>query len=300
MREFRTSGSVGASGSNPRGDPTLFLRAAAGGEGPQGLRGKREIGRHRGVFEVTVVGGEQVELVILGALVMNPFAINHDPQLQSPDRQLKPGLEAIDIARDRHPPRLGGDQGFHPGPPTQGYFDRVEATQAVEQLEQILLEKGRVHTEFQRQRAPQACANLADQFAHEALRALGVVDVARTVLESENLSGLRQVGEQRVVTGVLGVMGVKAACSPSHFTTGTDDGAVEVDRQSAELQLLDLFIEQLAVDPRQRAQRALSKLLEPVDYRTVAGNAGETAEAREQGIIGKVTQVLEPPRADQQ
>src|SRR5882762_2631763 len=27
---------------------------------------------------------------------MNPFAINHDPQLQSPDRQLKPGLEAID------------------------------------------------------------------------------------------------------------------------------------------------------------------------------------------------------------
>ena len=29
-------------------------------------------------------------------------------------------------------------------------------------------------------------------------------------------------------------------------------------------------------------------------------NAGETAEAREQGIIGKVTQVLEPPRADQQ
>src|SRR5882762_9459551 len=87
---------------------------------------------------------------------MNPFAIDHDPQLQSPDRQLKPGLEAIDIASDRHPPRLGGDQGFHPGPPTQGYFDRVEAALAVEQLEQILLEKGRVQAEFQRQRAPGA------------------------------------------------------------------------------------------------------------------------------------------------
>ena len=31
-----------------------------------------------------------------------------------------------------------------------------------EQLEQILLEKGRVHAEFQRQRAPEARANLAD------------------------------------------------------------------------------------------------------------------------------------------
>jgi hypothetical protein len=57
---------------------------------------------------------------------------------------------------------LGGDQGFHSGPPTQGYFDRVEAPQAVEQLEQILLEKGRVHAEFQRQHASQARANFAD------------------------------------------------------------------------------------------------------------------------------------------
>jgi hypothetical protein len=38
----------------------------------------------------------------------------------------------------------------------------VEATQAGEQLEEILLEKGRVHAEFQRQRTSQARANLAD------------------------------------------------------------------------------------------------------------------------------------------
>src|SRR6202795_4500906 len=132
---------------------------------------------------------------------MNPFAINHDPQLKSPDRQLKPGLEAIDISSDRRPARLGGDQRFHPAPLTEGHFDRVEATQAVEQLEQILLEKGRVHAEFQRQRAPRAGANLADQFAYEALRTLAVVDIAGAVLEPEDLAGLRQVGEQRVVTG---------------------------------------------------------------------------------------------------
>ena len=62
----------------------LFLRAAAGGEGPQGLRGKREIGRHRGVFEVTVVGGEQIELVILRAPMMNPLAIDHAPATPVP------------------------------------------------------------------------------------------------------------------------------------------------------------------------------------------------------------------------
>src|SRR6202158_4740406 len=123
--------------------------------------------------------------------MVNSLAVNYDPQLKSPDRQLKLGLEAIDISSDRRPARLGGDQRFHPGPLTEGHFDRVEATPAGEQLEQNLLEKGRVHAEFQRQRTPQARANLADQFAHEALRALGVVDVARTVLEPQDLPGLR-------------------------------------------------------------------------------------------------------------
>src|SRR6202043_2605571 len=270
MREFRTSGSVGASGSNPRGDPTLFLRAAAGSEGPQGARGEGESGRHRGVFEVTVVGGEQIELVILRAQMVNSLAVDHHPQLKSPDRQLKPGLEAIDISSDRGPARLGGDQRFHPGPLTEGHFDRVEATQAGEQLEQILLEKGRVHAEFQRQRAPQARANLADQFAYKASRTLAVVDVAGAVLEPEDLAGLRQMGQQRVVTGVLGVMRVKAPCSPSHFTTGTDDGAVEVDRQTPKTEFGDFLIVQFAVEAHQRAQRSLRKLLEPVDHR-VAG-----------------------------
>src|ERR1700687_4356474 len=88
--------------------------------------------------------------------MVNSLAVNYDPQLKSPDRQLKLGLEAIDISSDRRPARLGGDQRFHPGPLTEGHFDRVGATQAGEQLEEILLEKGRVHAEFQRQPPPQA------------------------------------------------------------------------------------------------------------------------------------------------
>src|ERR1019366_4927770 len=84
------------------------------------------------------------------------------------------------------------------------------------------------------------------------------------------------------VTGVLGVMRVKAACSPSHFTTGTDDGAVKVDSQTPKTELCDLLIEQFAVEAHQPAQRRLRKLLEPVDHRAVAGNTRQTAEPREQ------------------
>jgi hypothetical protein len=126
------------------------------------------------------------------------------------------------------------------------------------------------------------------------------VDVAGTILEPQDLSGLGQVGEQRIVTGDLAVMGVKAARRPSHFSAGADHGAIQVDSQSGELQFLDLLIEQLAVEPHQRVQRALSKLLEPVDHRTVAGNTRQSAQPREQRIVGHEAQVAQPARADYQ
>jgi hypothetical protein len=56
------------------------INAAAGGEVPQGLPGKGEVGRYRGVFEVTVVGRKQVELVIFRARMMDPLAVNHHRQ----------------------------------------------------------------------------------------------------------------------------------------------------------------------------------------------------------------------------
>src|SRR5229473_994460 len=84
----------------------LLLRPAAGAEVPQRLRREREIGGDGGVLEVAVVGRKQIELVILGALVMNPLAVGH--------------------------------------------LDGVEAASPSEQLEQILLEKCRVHAEFER------------------------------------------------------------------------------------------------------------------------------------------------------
>jgi hypothetical protein len=91
-----------------------------------------------------------------------------------------------------------------------------------------LLEKGCVQTEFQRQRAPQAGAHRAHQFAHEALRSLGVVEVAGTVLAPQDLPGLSQMGQPRVVTGVLGLMGVEAAHRPGDLVASAHHGAVEV------------------------------------------------------------------------
>jgi hypothetical protein len=163
-----------------------------------------------------------------------------------------------------------------------------------------LLKEGRIHAEFQCQRAPEALAQFRDQLAHKNLGTLGVVDVAGTIVEPQDLSGLGQVGEQRVVTGNLPVMGVKAARRPRHFSAGANYRTLKVDSQSGQLQLLDLLIEQFAVEPRQRAQRSLGKLLKPVDYCAITRHAGQPAQPREQRILGDIAQVAQPAPADHQ
>jgi hypothetical protein len=49
-------------------------------------------------------------------------------------------------------------------------------------------------------------------------------------------------------------MGVEAAQGPRDLAAGADHGAVDVNCQSAQIELLNLLIEQFTVDPRQRTK----------------------------------------------
>src|ERR1700674_1914357 len=80
---------------------------------------------------------------------MNPLAVDHHSQIELPLLKLQSGLEAADLGVDRGPLLLGSDQGLDPGPVAEGHLDGVEAASPSEQLEQILLEKCRVHAEFE-------------------------------------------------------------------------------------------------------------------------------------------------------
>ena len=60
----------------------------------------------------------------------------------------------------------------------------------------------------------------------------------------------------RVVARVLGVMGIEATQGPRELAAGAAHGAVDVARQAAQIELLNLLIEQLTVEPHQCASEA--------------------------------------------
>src|SRR4030095_14466714 len=61
-----------------------------------------------------------------------------------------------------------------------------------------------------------------DQLTEKRGRLLGVVHVARAVLDAQDVAGLRDVGEQRIVTAVLPMVGIEGAKRPGDGNARAD------------------------------------------------------------------------------
>src|SRR5260370_11549653 len=181
----------------------LFLRPAASDEVPQWARAEREVSGDRRILEVAIIGGEKIELVVAPALVSNPLAKDYDLQLQLPNFKPQLSFETGDLRMHRQPVGLRGDRSPHPGPLAKGHLDGVKAAAAVQQFEDIFLEKRRIHAEFQNHRAANPRAQLIDQLAHEGLRSLGILYVAGAVLMPQSLPGLGLVPHVRIIVSCL-------------------------------------------------------------------------------------------------
>src|SRR5882724_6515816 len=171
----------------------LFLRPAASDEVPQWAGAEREVSGDRRILEMPIIGGEKIELVVAPALVSNSLAKDYDLQLQLPNFKLQLSFETGDLRLHRPPVGLRGDRSANPGPLAKGHLDGIKAAAAVEQFEDIFLEKRRHHAEFQYRRATTPRAKLIDQLAHVGHLIFKVVDVAGAVLKPQNLPGLGQM-----------------------------------------------------------------------------------------------------------
>ena len=207
-------------------------------------------------------------------------------------------LEAGHPGRQGEPgARLGG-QLFQGQPAPVADLDGVGAAAAREQAQDLPLEKGRIHAEFQGHGAPDARAEAVDEFAQEGDGLLGVMDVPRAILEAQDVPGLGQMGHERVVAQGLAMMGIEAAEGPLHFGPGTHDGAVDVHRQARQPEFRDRLDHEVVVELDHRREGGLGELLEPVAHGMGGGDAGQAAEARDQRVAGEIAQVFEAPRAD--
>ena len=121
--------------------------------------------------------------------------------------------------------------------------------------------------------------------------------IAGPILHPQDVARLGHVGEQRIVAGILAVMGIEAAEGPAHRRPRADHGAIDIDREARQRQAREGLDDEVVVELDERGQRPLGELPQPVAHRARRGQARQPAEARDQRIAGDVAQVLQPARA---
>ncbi len=141
-------------------------------------------------------------------------------------------------------------------------------------------------------------AHTVDHRAEERRRLLGIVDVAGPVLEPQDVPGLRHVGQERVVTGILAGVGIEAAKGPADRGAGADDGAVDVEREPGQAQPREGVEHDLLVEPDERPERLVSEPAQPIGDRARRREPGEPTEAANERIADEILQMLHAPGPD--
>jgi len=299
-----TVGAVVARGDDVEGElplefgDGLFLGAAATDEGVQGRQGEREVRGDGAVLEVAIIGGEQIELEVPGTRVLDVLAVDHDPELQVPLRNVQVVEEPRDVRRDREPALPRGGQLLEGQPAPVADLDGVGTAPGGQEAQDVALEESRVHAELEREATTEGRAQAGDDLPQEGPGLLRIVHIAGPILDPQDVARLGEMGQERVVAGILAVMGIEAAEGSTHGGPRADHGAIKVDRQPWQGQALDGVDDEGLVELDERAQGGLGELAQPVADGAGGGDPRQPAEAREQRIPRDIAQVLQPPSAD--
>src|SRR5215472_5557081 len=276
----------------------LLLGAAAADEGIQGGQVQGEVGGDGTVLEVTIVGGEQIELEVPGTLVLDVLAVDHHAEAEMPLRDLQVVKEPGHVWGHREPALSLGRQLLEGQPAPVADLDSVGTAAGGQEAQHVPLKEGRIHPELEGAAAAEGGPQALDHLTQEGNGLLGVMHVARPILHPQDVARLREVGQERVIAGIFPVMGIEAAKSPAHGGPRADHGAIEVNGQPRQGEPLDHIDDEIVVELDERGQGRLRELPQPVANGARAGDPSQATEAGEEGIAGDIAQVLQPPGAD--
>ena len=74
------------------------------------------------------------------------------------------------------------------------------------------------------------------------------MDIARSILHSQDMAGLGQMRQDRIVRRILAMMRIKPPKRPSHTGSGGNHAAVDIQGQSRQRLLLDRLTDDLTVE----------------------------------------------------
>jgi len=247
------------------------------------------------VFVIAIVGVKEIQLVVLAGLVMNSLSVDDYSKLHVPWSQEEVLFKAVDLAIHPLPPAAVPDEGLKTQPLPEGHLDRIAGTSDSKQGKDFLAKEGAIHAEVEPIILAHGCPNLAKQVSQESDGSFAVVNVARTVFHSEDVTCLGQISGDGIVAGYLTVMRVESTERSLHLQTCGYHRAVHINCECAKAKRANDLRDYLGVERTQTLQRWPFEVLQPAAKGPVGGQTPKTAESQKEGIPVEKSDMAQPP-----
>ena len=301
-----TVGSIAVSGNGVKGKLTFedaddfFVFAAPGHEVPDVARGRVEVGSDGTVLVVAVVGVEEIELVVFGRTMQHAFSIDHDPQRHTPLLDRQGDLEATHCRGEMLPLAARLDDRGELQPSPERHLDAISGIAGMEQSQDGAQEKGCVHAEVQAVLSPAGFVNLSEEVSQERDGGLAIVDVTGSILHSQDLTGLGEIGGDGIVALNLAVMRVEAPEGSLNGKPRGDDRSIDINGKCAKRERFDRPCDDLSVDRLETSDRGAREVSEPAAQSTQTRQVGKATETLEEEIAAKEVEVAQAASANDQ
>lgn len=144
-----------------------------------------------------------------------------------------PALLKVGESLPQRPPLATGfDQAFQLDETLERHGNGELDTEVAEQGDEGVAEESTVHADLDLY-AGQSFAQMADAGEDEVLRSVGIMNVSRAMVKIEDLAGLSDGAEQRVVAPLPFLLAIEADSRTFSIATGADHRAIEIEGQAA-------------------------------------------------------------------
>lgn len=217
----------------------FLMMAPAAHELPEFLPLIRQIRGHGGVLIITVIGIEQIQLIILRCLMLDVLTVEDHPQGHVPRFKTQLFFEELDFWSNGVPSFAFLDMGAQADPTPEGHLDSKSRFVLLKELNYRFEEECGVHSEIQSIGLSQRLTNLRKDLAQESKAGLAVMNVTGAVSYPKDMARLSEVGHDRIVAGNPAIMRIISSQGSGNVFPGREHGTIDIQCQSAKRQFTD-------------------------------------------------------------
>lgn len=201
-------------------------------------------------------------------------------------RELEVGSFGIDI----QPAFTGLDRLLQFRKPLEGNRKCEFYVELLEKTDDGIAEECAVHSDLD-QGVGQGHANSVNASANQFASSVGIMDISRSMVKVENLPGLGYGTKQRVVAALALLLPVEAHGGSFGMSTGSEDGAIEIQSHAAKLERGQAVEDDFA---SQQAESANGLGADRAEHSADRGDIGkflESQHAKDHGILAIVIDI---------